>query len=88
MSRKKPLLKFPTEFPIKVMGRHDSNLLALTQSIVERHAGALDVERIRHRASSDGNLLAITFMVTARSQIQLDGIYKELTACDAVLMAL
>jgi uncharacterized protein len=88
MSRKKTLLKFPAEFPIKVMGRHDSDLLALTQAIVERHAGALDATRIRHRASSDGNFLAITFMVTARSQGQLDGIYRELTACEAVLMAL
>jgi putative lipoic acid-binding regulatory protein len=88
MSPKTTLLKFPAEFPIKVMGRHDSDLLARTQPIVERHAGALGAERIRHRASSDGNFLAITYMVTARSQGQLDKIYKELTACDAVLMAL
>ncbi len=88
MSHKKTLLKFPAEFPIKVMGRHDSNLLALTQIIVERHAGELGAERIRHRVSSDGNVLAITFVVTAQSQIQLDDIYRELTACDAVLMAL
>jgi uncharacterized protein len=88
MSRKKSLLKFPAEFPIKVMGRHDSNLLARTQPIVERHAGALGAEQIRHRASSDGNFLAITFLVTASSQAQIDKIYRELTACDAVLMAL
>jgi uncharacterized protein len=88
MSRKKTLLKFPSEFPIKVMGRHDSDLLALSQSIIEGHAGALGAERIRHRVSSDGNFIAITYVVTARSQAQLDGIYRELTACKAVLMAL
>ena len=87
MSRKK-LLNFPTEFPIKVMGRHDSNLLALTRTIVERHAGVLEADRIRQRSSSDGNFLAVTFVVTASSQIQLDDIYRELTACAAVLMAL
>ena len=87
MSRK-TLLKFPAEFPIKVMGRHDSNLLALTRTIVERHAGTLDAERIRQRGSSDGNFLAVTYIVTAKSQIQLDDIYRELTACEAVLMAL
>jgi putative lipoic acid-binding regulatory protein len=31
--------EFPTEFPIKVMGRHDSDLRALTREIVERHTG-------------------------------------------------
>ncbi|MFI4890884.1 MAG: YbeD family protein [Steroidobacterales bacterium] len=87
MSRK-TILKFPAEFPIKVMGRHDSNLRALTQPIVERHAGALGEERVRLRGSSDGNFVAITYLVTARSQGQLDQIYTELTACESVLMAL
>jgi len=30
--------QIPSDFPIKVMGRHDSDLRALTQAIVERHA--------------------------------------------------
>jgi putative lipoic acid-binding regulatory protein len=87
MSRK-PVLKFPVEFPIKVMGRHDSDLRALTQAIVERHAGALGEERVRLRGSSDGNFVAITYLVLAQSQGQLDELYRELTACEAVLMAL
>jgi putative lipoic acid-binding regulatory protein len=28
-------LKFPTEFPIKVMGRRDSDLKTLTREIIE-----------------------------------------------------
>jgi putative lipoic acid-binding regulatory protein len=87
MSRK-PILTFPAEFPIKVMGRNDSKLRTLTQAIVERHAGALGEERVRQRGSSDGNFLAITYVVLAHSQGQLDMIYTELTACEAVLMAL
>jgi putative lipoic acid-binding regulatory protein len=87
MSRE-TLLKFPTEFPIKVMGRQDADLLALTRPIVERHAGPLSDASIRQRASGDGNFLAITFVVQAESQQQLDAIYTELTACKAVLMAL
>jgi len=86
--KKPPKLEFPTEFPIKVMGRHDSDLRALTQSIVERHAGELGEERIRTRTSTDGNFLAVTYLVMAQSQAQLDDIYRELTACAAVLMAL
>ncbi len=82
------LQKFPSEFPIKVMGRHDSGLRALTQAIVERHAGVLDESRIRTRTSADGNFLALTYMVHADSRAQLDAIYRELTACKSVLMAL
>jgi uncharacterized protein len=81
-------LKFPTEFPIKVMGRHDSDLKALTREIVERHTGPLGDERVKTRTSGDGNFLALTYTITAQSREQLDMIYRELTACKAVLMAL
>ncbi len=83
-----PGLEFPGEFPIKVMGRHDSDLRALTQAIVERHAGALAESQVRTRTSADGNFLALTYLVQATSREQLDAIYRELTACPAVLMAL
>ena len=79
---------FPSEFPIKVMGRRDSELRALTQVIIERHAGPLAESRIRTRTSADGNFLALTYTVHATSREQLDKIYRELTACKAVLMAL
>ncbi|MGA2707019.1 MAG: YbeD family protein [Steroidobacteraceae bacterium] len=81
-------LEFPSEFPIKVMGRHDSDLRALTQAIVERHTGVLADSSVRVRKSTDGNFLAVTYLVVAQSQAQLDDVYRELTACEAVLMAL
>jgi putative lipoic acid-binding regulatory protein len=82
------LQEFPSDFPIKVMGRHDSDLRALTQAIVERHAGPLPESRVRTRTSADGNFLALTYLVHATSKDQLDAIYRELTACKSVLMAL
>ncbi len=80
--------EFPSEFPIKVMGRHDSGLRALTQVIIERHTGPVDNASVRTRTSADGNFLALTYTVTASSREQLDNIYRELTACKSVLMAL
>jgi uncharacterized protein len=82
------LQEFPSDFPIKVMGRHDSNLRALTQAIIERHAGPVVDASVRTRTSADGNFLALTYMVRATSRKQLDDIYRELTACKSVLMAL
>jgi len=82
------LQEFPSDFPIKVMGRHDGNLRTLTQAIIERHAGPLAESCVRTRTSGDGNFLALTYMVRASSREQLDDIYRELTACKSVLMAL
>jgi len=81
-------MDFPSDFPIKVMGRCDSDLRAVTTAIVERHMGTLDETRIRTRTSSDGNFVAVTFVVHAESRAQLDALYRELSACKSVLMAL
>ena len=82
------LQEFPSDFPIKVMGRRDSDLRGLTQAIIERHAGPQLEASIRTRTSADGNFLAVTYLVHATSRAQLDAIYRELTACKSVLMAL
>jgi putative lipoic acid-binding regulatory protein len=82
------LQEFPSEFPVKVMGRRDSDLRTLTQAIIERHAGPQLDSEIRTRTSADGNFLAVTYLVHATSREQLDAIYRELTACKSVLMAL
>jgi putative lipoic acid-binding regulatory protein len=84
----KPTIEFPTEFPIKVMGRKDSDIAVRARQIIEKHAGALSDDQVRERPSSGANFLALTFVIQATSQAQLDAIYRELTACDAVLMAL
>ncbi len=80
--------EYPSDFPIKVMGRQDSDLRALTQAIIERHAGPIADTSIKTRTSADGNFLALTYVVHATSREQLDKIYRELTACKSVLMAL
>ena len=81
-------LVFPTEFPIKVMGRDDSDMRAITRRIVEKHAGLLQEDQIRERPSAAGKFLSLTFVIQAKSQEQLDNIYRELTASGVVLMAL
>jgi uncharacterized protein len=88
MSEHKTPQHFPSEFPIKVMGRHGGEVRALSQAIVEKHAGPLTEAQIKTRTSADGNFLAVTYTITAKSREQLDDIYRELTACKSVLMAL
>ena len=80
--------EYPAEFPIKVMGRQDTELRAATREIIERHVGPLPDDSIRVRTSGDGNFLALTYTIVATGRDQLDAIYRELTACKLVLMAL
>jgi putative lipoic acid-binding regulatory protein len=88
MSEHKTPHHFPSEFPIKVMGRQNGDVRALSQAIIEKHAGPLSEAHIKTRTSADGNFLALTYTITAKSREQLDDIYRELTACKSVLMAL
>ncbi len=88
MSGGDELFKFPTDFPIKVMGRDTESFRTLTLAIVERHAGPVAADRISERASSKGKFLALTYTIRAESRAQLDRIYQDLTDSGVVLVAL
>lgn len=88
MSEPDELFRFPTDFPIKVMGRDTESFRTLTLAIVERHAGPLAPERISERASRAGRFLAMTYTIRAESRAQLDAIYQDLTDSGVVLVAL
>ncbi len=88
MSGNEELFQFPTEFPIKVMGRDSESFRTLTLAIIERHAGPLAADRISERMSREGKFLALTYTITAESRAQLDQIYQDLTDSGVVLVAL
>ncbi|NNF52504.1 MAG: DUF493 domain-containing protein [Gammaproteobacteria bacterium] len=88
MSESPGVLEFPCEFPIKIFAASKSDILAPARAIVERHVGQLDDHRVTTRASKAARYVAIKFTVTAKSQDQLDAIYRELTAHEDVVMAL
>ena len=88
MSGGDELFQFPTEFPIKVMGRDTESFRTLTLAIVERHAGPVAAENISERSSSQGKFLALTYTIRAESRAQLDRIYQDLTDSGVVLVAL
>jgi hypothetical protein len=82
------LFQFPSDFPIKVMGRDSESFRTLTLAIVERHAGPIAAENISERMSSKGKFLALTYTIRAQSRAQLDRIYQDLTDSGVVLVAL
>jgi putative lipoic acid-binding regulatory protein len=88
MSGGDELFQFPTDFPIKVMGRDSESFRTLTLAIIERHAGPMSPDRITERTSREGKFLALTYTIRAESRAQLDSIYRDLTDSGVVLVAL
>ncbi len=85
-----PPLEFPHRFPLKVMGRAADEFTDQVLAIVGRHVPEDDLAaaEVSQRPSRDGNFVAVTVIFQARSQAQLDALYRELTATDDILMAL
>jgi putative lipoic acid-binding regulatory protein len=86
--RRKLLLEFPTEFPLKAIGTGPEDFEALVLDIVRKHVPDLQDASTKTRPSGAGNYLAVTVTFIAQSQEQLDAIYMELTAQPRVRMLL
>ena len=82
------ILKFPTAFPIKAMGKREDDFAQTVLEIVLRHAPDFDASTMEMRPSKNGNYLSVTATINATSKAQLDDIYRALTAHPAVLIAL
>jgi putative lipoic acid-binding regulatory protein len=82
------LMKFPCDFPLKVLGRRSDDFRSIVLGIVQKHAGDIDPQQIEERPSRDGNYLSLTCTFAAQSREQLDALYRELTSCERVLVVL
>ncbi len=83
-----PLLQFPCDFPLKVMGQASDDFAALVVEIVARHVPNLRDDAIQHRPSKQGTYVSLTVTVYVHSQEQLDNLYRELSGHTRVLMVL
>jgi putative lipoic acid-binding regulatory protein len=88
MTEKTSLLEFPCDFPIKVFGQSGADFDALVAEVVRRHVPELKESAISTRPSKGGRYTAVTVNLRARSQAQLDAIYRDLSATPEILMVL
>jgi len=72
------LIEYPSQFPIKVMGRQHPELAQTLTDIVLIHDPDFDAATVEMRPSKGGNYIGLTFTVTATSREQLDALYKAL----------
>jgi putative lipoic acid-binding regulatory protein len=81
-------LAFPTEFPIKIMGRREAGFTKAVIEIVTRHAPDFMPGTLETRPSREGKYVSLTATVNATSQEQLDALYRELCDHPSVVMVL
>jgi uncharacterized protein len=82
------LLVFPTDYPIKVVGRPSDEFRARVDAIVLRHAPSLDPGQISERLSQNGHFLSISYPLRAESREQVQKLVADLKACEGVLLLL
>jgi uncharacterized protein len=83
-----PLLAFPCEFPIKIMGLTQKGFAQAVIKVVQRHAPDFDAATLEMRPSREGKYLSLTCTIRAVSREQLDALYRELCDHPMVTMVL
>lgn len=83
-----PLIEFPSTFPIKVMGVADAQFLPLMTALIQTIVPSFNAAQIETRASSGGRYMSLTCFVTVESQMQLDDVYRAISAHPLVKFAL
>ena len=80
------LLTFPTDYPIKVVGRRSAGLRPRIDAIVAAHAPDFDLTTATERDSTQASYVAITYTIRATSREQVIALATALQASDDVLM--
>ena len=83
-----PLLQFPTDYPIKVVGRTSDGLRARIDAIFVAHVPDLDPASTTERFSGNGNFQPISYTIRAVSAAQVTALATELKACPDVLIVI
>jgi hypothetical protein len=86
MKNKHSAIRFPCEFPIKVMGKNTAAFPGTIKAIIEKRVSG-DIS-YSNQPSSGGKYISITATFTAQSKEQLDALYQELNDHELVLMTL
>ncbi|AKH70839.1 hypothetical protein IMCC21906_03202 [Spongiibacter sp. IMCC21906] len=86
--QKPPVIEFPCDYPIKVIGEAGAALREKTIAIMRQHAGDIDESLITERESREGRFVAITVTIVATGKPQLDDIFTDLKATGIVKMVL
>lgn len=75
-----PLIDFPCDFAIKVMGETQENFAQTIIELIQTKQPNFDASRVDMRASTGGKYISLTCTVNVHSQAELDDIYRVISA--------
>ena len=84
----RPLIEYPTSFPIKVMGANVDGFVHALVSVVRQFDPGFDAGTVELRPSSGNKYLGVTLTVLATSREQLDELYRTLSTHPMVKVVL
>lgn len=84
----KSAIEFPCQFPIKIMGMSGEEFEGVVIAILNQHVPDLGEGAIVIKQSAGGKYMSMTVTIRARSQEQLDNLYRELSSHPKILMVL
>jgi putative lipoic acid-binding regulatory protein len=87
-SKNNPIIQYPCEFFIKVMGKSTTSFEQKVMIIVKRHCLAEHIKNVSKRHSEFGNYVSLTITIEAQNKEQMDSLYLELSETPEILVAL
>jgi putative lipoic acid-binding regulatory protein len=82
------VMEYPCVIPVKILGKNSEEFEKAVLQIVHEHFPHLTEGCLEQRKSGQGTYLALTITVKAESKEQMDKLYRSLTACPLVSVAL
>lgn len=82
------LIEYPSQFPIKVMGKSHPDFAQTLTAVVLEFDPEFDPATVEMRPSRSGTYIGLTFTVTATSREQLDALYRALHGHEMVSIVL
>lgn len=83
-----PRLSFPCTYPLKVLVRAEAGVRSHVDAIITQHAGPVDLSTVIERPSAEGRFLGITYVIEARGEQHIAGLFEALKRCPQVLLVL
>jgi len=88
ISKEESLIKYPCDFPIKVMGKSVEGYQAAIERVILNFDPQFDIKTVERRPSKNGNYLGLTVTVRVISRDQLDELYRTLSTHPMVSVVL
>ena len=78
--------QFPCEYTFKIFGRRSDTFVERVREIISASLGAVPLDAVRVRESSQGRYLSVTVLMWVHTQAQLERVYADLRAEQQVLL--